>query len=95
MQINNNTLIKRKNKTFKEIDKKTFILNEKNDELLELNETATFIWNQLKTTAKFEDLINLITKTFDVAEKKAKTDLQKIIKLFKEKELIIIKNSSN
>lgn len=94
MQIKEESIIKRKNKVFKKVKKKTFVLGEENDELFELNPSAGFIWKNISKPIKFRKLVDLMTEKFDVAENRARKDLKKTLTLLNKKKLIIIKKNN-
>ncbi len=70
----------------------TVLLDAKRGEYYELNEVATFIWEQLKAEDKtIEDLKELVLTEFDVEEKIVHSDIKKILNdLVKEKLVEII-----
>lgn len=55
---------------------------------IQLNETGAFIFNCLKEETTIDEIVEKLTKEYDVSKECAKTDIQEIIKNFKENGLI-------
>jgi hypothetical protein len=61
------------------MDERFCLMNPQTNELIVMNETATFIWEQLQVAITLEILENLICEEFDVSKEAANQDLQKFI----------------
>jgi hypothetical protein len=88
----NEYIIKRNKAVFKTIGKKTFILDKNNENLLELNSTASLIWKNLSKPVRFSQLVNIILDKFNVSKKTAEKDLEKILHKLKKRKIVSIKN---
>lgn len=75
--------------TYKIFDGEVHILDYKTANIHSLNETASFIWQQLIKPISKKTLIEKIVKEFDVLEKEAKKDLTEFIKLYLENGFIL------
>jgi hypothetical protein len=53
-----------------------------------LNETALFIWEALQDPFTFDELLYMLTETFDENPARMETDLQEILDLFLGYELV-------
>ena len=49
------------------------------NELFTLNETAKFIWENIKVNTTVEELENLMTEAFDIDNQTAKNDIENFI----------------
>ena len=56
--------------------------------IITLNKTSAFIWKCLETDKTFDEVLDELTSTFDVDRQKAKTDLEKVIEIFRQKNLL-------
>jgi hypothetical protein len=90
MKITKKTKVKRNNKViFKEIDETIYILDSKNTTIHTLNETASFIWKQLKRPLEIKELTDLLCKNYKVEKKRAVKDISEFIKKYIKQEFII------
>ena len=91
MKLKPTTRVKRSRRViFKEVDGVVYILDPRNSTIYTLNETASFIWQSLKTPRSIKELISLLTKSFKVGKVKAKTDLEDFISQYLEEELLTL-----
>ena len=72
--------IKNQNVISENLSEKTFILNNETGIYIELNETASELWNSFKNESNSHDLLNYLTKEFEIDENVAKTDVDKFVK---------------
>lgn len=63
------------------------LVNEFNG-LVRLNETAYFVFNLLKEEQTKEDLIEALTKEYNVDSERISNDLDKMLNIFRENELL-------
>ncbi len=56
--------------------------------LINLNETGSFLFEQLQTGAEEQDLVNSLLKEYDVDENTAKADVKNFINKLKGAEII-------
>lgn len=55
---------------------------------IELNETASFLWEQLQKGRTREELLRSLTESFDVDEERAARDLDNCLKFLSERGMI-------
>ena len=72
--------IKNKNAISENLSEKTFILNNETGIYVELNETASDLWNSFKNESNSDELMNYLLKEYEVAESIAKTDVDEFVK---------------
>jgi hypothetical protein len=72
--------IKNKNAISENLSEKTFILNNETGIYIELNETASELWNSFKNESNSDELMNYLLKEYEVAESIAKTDVDEFVK---------------
>ena len=72
--------IKNKNAISENLSEKTFILNNETGIYIELNETASDLWNSFKNESNSDELMNYLLKEYEVAESIAKTDVDEFVK---------------
>lgn len=89
-----NKIIRRKNKVFKTIEGKTYILDEKTDNFYTLNETASFIWQKISRPTSFDKLVDSLAKEFRVARVRTQRDLEELLLYLTKKGLITTKTKS-
>lgn len=58
------------------VGENTFDLNG----IINLNEVAAFLWENMQTTISEEDLVKKLLDNYDVSKKKAKADVEEFIK---------------
>lgn len=76
MKIGPSTKIQRsKDIIFKEMDGIVYILNHQNATIHTLNESASYIWRQVKIPLTVKKLTSLLCQQFDVDKKKATKDI--------------------
>jgi hypothetical protein len=61
------------------------------NEVITLNELGTFIYNLLKESKTFEEILSDVLTEYDVSNERAKQDLNNFLKSALEKEIIIEK----
>ena len=71
--------IKNQNVISENLSEKTFILNNETGVYIELNETASELWNSFKNESNSDDLLNYLTKEFEIDENIAKTDVDEFV----------------
>lgn len=70
------------------------LLDTAKEEVLHLNETASFVWKLLKTPQSLGQIVEKVTKEFDRAQEKAVTkDLEQLTKELSKREAITIKKN--
>ncbi|WP_195269382.1 PqqD family protein [Eubacterium sp. 1001713B170207_170306_E7] len=52
--------------------------------IINLNEVAAFLWENMQTAISEEDLVKKILENYDVSEKNAKVDVEEFIKKIDE-----------
>jgi hypothetical protein len=72
--------IKNKNAISENLSEKTFILNNETGIYIELNETASDLWNSFENESNSDELMNYLLKEYEVAESIAKTDVDEFVK---------------
>lgn len=77
----------------KVVDEITYVITSDGGELLELNETATILWNRLHQWQSLPQLIRALQKEYDVNEKTARKDITAILKTLLKKKVIETKKS--
>lgn len=70
----NKTVKRVKNIPWQVIDQNTLILNPKESTAHELNETASWIWNQLEQELPMSDIVEKMCQTFDIDKATAEKD---------------------
>jgi len=71
---------RRSNIVFQEVEGSIHILDEKNDSIVSLNSTATFLWKKLSKPVTIENLVQSLTSSFEIGSKQAKEDVNKFIR---------------
>ena len=56
--------------------------------MIKLNETGAFITRLLKSETTAEEVVSNLIEAFDVGEEQAKKDVEKIIKAYKDADLL-------
>ena len=72
--------IKNQNVISENLSEKTFILNNETGVYIELNETASELWNSFENKSSSGDLLNYLTKEYEIDESIAKTDVDEFVK---------------
>ncbi len=75
---------------YSDIEGKTIILNVETGKYLELNSTATKIWELMEKYQDFMSILNGLVEEFDASEQQLKEDLKEFVTESEEKGLIII-----
>ncbi len=83
--------VRKKGATFEEVEGKVYILNEKNDTILSLNETATFLWKQLISKLTAEELTGKLTQSYNVSREVASKDVSDFLDYIYKAGLLIRK----
>lgn len=83
-------MLKRKeNLAFKKIGDTTFILELGKKRLFhELNDMASFIWEQLDGTKSEEDIIASVIQSYEVHEEEVRADFKEFVDLLKSNDLL-------
>jgi len=85
-----NKLFKRiENQPFTDIDGEIVMLNLENNEYYGLNKTASDVWRIIEKPTRFGDIINYLTKIYDVDKEKCAEEVTELIKKLLEKKLVI------
>lgn len=71
-----------------ELENKIVLLDTKTLLLFHLNETASFIVKKVIEKKHKEDIIQLLTESFDISQEKAKKDVEILIKDLLKKKVI-------
>jgi hypothetical protein len=72
--------IKNKNAISENLSEKTFILNNETGIYIELNETASDLWNSFENKSNSDELMNYLKKEYEVDESIAKSDVDEFVK---------------
>jgi hypothetical protein len=75
---------------FHETEGKLFVLAPQDDELIELNETSSFVWKLLDTPKKFSQIIQSLVSSFEVDQLTAEKDVKKLLQTLSSKKIINI-----
>ena len=75
--------IKNQNAISENLSEKTFILNNETGMYIELNETASELWNSFENESNSDELTNHLIKEYEIDEGVAKTDVDEFIKWYK------------
>lgn len=86
------TYKQKKDVVFQEIDSEIKILDENQDAIISLNETASVLWDELKKEKTINELIDVILDKFQVSQAEAKLDTENFLKILEEHQLIDVKN---
>lgn len=90
MTLSASTKIKRNPKATFHIDgNNLYILDEKNDELITLNETGLFIWEKLSSTTTIEAIAKSVTLIYSTSLETARNDIEKIVSMLFQRKLIL------
>lgn len=88
-QIDDKTVLQRNPKQlFTMIDEEVVMLNIKHEEYLNLNQHASYIWQQLETPLAFGELIDLLCDVYNVDRKLCIKDTLDFIEELVEKDII-------
>lgn len=71
------------------IDNTIYLLDEKNDELVILNESSYMLWEKLAKESTVEDLCQELQNTYLVPKDRVKKDIEEFIKKFLKRQFII------
>jgi len=71
-------------------DDKTYILDEKNSEVIILNDTASFVWAHLERFISVSELAEKINDTYNT--KNSLPDLKKLLTGLKKRSLVSLKS---
>ncbi|MEK7522826.1 MAG: PqqD family protein [Patescibacteria group bacterium] len=71
------------------IDNTIYLLDEKNDELVILNESSYILWKKLAKESTIEDLCQELQNTYSVSKDKVKKDIEEFIKKIFKREFVI------
>lgn len=74
-----------KNITHQEVDERVHILDEKEDAIITLNETATFLWKSLSKPMTADELADKIVAEYDINANKAHVDVQAFLSKVEKK----------
>ncbi len=58
--------------------------------MLTLNDTGAFLWNALKEETTFDNLVDTLTKEYDVDKETAKKDIKEFLDILTSKDLIVL-----
>lgn len=73
---------------FYAFDTEAYLLDEKNDEVITLNETTKDLWGYLEKPVSVPELIKLFIQKYSASQTEIQTDIERIIKLFMQKKLV-------
>ena len=85
-------LTRNSNQLFTLIDDEVVMLHIENEEYLNLNPQASYIWQKLETPLTFDELIEMLLGTYDIERSACIEDTLAFIKDFAEKNIIQIKH---
>ena len=72
--------IKNQNAISENLSEKTFILNNETGMYIELNETASELWNSFENESNSNELMNYLLKEYEIDEDIARIDVDKFTK---------------
>jgi len=91
LQINSSTILQRNpNQLFTMIDDEVVMLNIKQEEYLNLNSHASYIWQQLESPHSFGELTDQLCSVYNVEKELCIKDTLEFIKDLVEKDIIQI-----
>lgn len=67
-----------------------YIVDSKNHILHSLNETGTFIFEQLKKNNSISDIVKSVCSEFEVDENEAEKDFHEFIETLKDKKILVV-----
>lgn len=73
------------------VDDDLLILDEGNQQVHQLNITATFIWEHCNGSHTIESIANQFSKAFDIPAKSARRDVESVVSELVEKTLLTFK----
>ncbi|MBU3956713.1 PqqD family protein [Patescibacteria group bacterium] len=73
------------------VNEKAFILDSEKAEVRSLNETASFIWRNLKKGTPIKEIIESVTDEYKVDEATAKKDVLNLLKKYLKEGLIAVR----
>lgn len=82
--------IKNKNAISENLSEKTFILNNETGIYIELNETASDLWNSFENESNSDELMNYLINEYEVAESIAKIDVDEFVKNCISSKLLLV-----
>lgn len=90
MKINLQTKIKRNPELiWRKVRGKYFILDADAGEVRKLNETASFVWDQLERPTSILQLVKELVKNFEVKEKIAQKDILEFVKYYLDNKILL------
>ena len=72
--------IKNQNAISENLSEKTFILNNETGMYIELNETASELWNSFENESNSNELMNYLLKEYEIDESIARIDVDEFTK---------------
>jgi hypothetical protein len=91
-EIKESTIIQRKNDLlYSEIQDEIIALSVETGEYIGFNSVGSRIWSLIEFPVRFIDLVNTISKEFEVDPELAKTDAIHFLEKLKDKKLITVK----
>ena len=91
--MKNQCYIVSENTVWKEINGEVYILDAEHEEILSLNETASYIWKMLTDRQPTNRIEEKISEIYDISHDQAVKDIQEIIKTYKLKGLLKVGKS--
>lgn len=80
---------KRKNGVvFQKVDGLVHILDEKDDAIITLNQTASFIWTHLSKPSTLDEIAKILVAEYKVKYQKASKDCGEFIKMMDKRKLL-------
>ena len=80
--------VKGKDVIYKEIESKSVLLNLGNGQYYTLNKTGTFLWSLIDGKTPIKNLVEQVTKNFEVASETASEDVDALISSLQKEDLI-------
>lgn len=71
------------------IDNTIYLLDEKNDEVIILNESSSILWEKLAKESTFEDLCQILQNTYFISKDRVKKDIEEFIKKLLKRKFIV------
>jgi hypothetical protein len=87
----NNLIVRNPEQIFSEIDGQVVMLNIKKEAYYTLNDVGSAIWKEIEHPRKFEELICILTKVYEVTHEKCREDLTPFLNELIDAGVVIIK----
>ena len=78
---------------YKKVDEQIFVLDSKNAKLITLNETASFIWENLKRYKTVDQVCLIIARDYDININSVKKDIENFLVKYSKTGILLKKYS--